>query len=167
MPAHESENVYYHFDPPDKISAAELEAILKLISAGAAVGMSWAHDNLKDAYLIGYATTSKNRIVGCMVLKHPKKIYLEKIKDHTGLDLSGFLERGYTSVVDSFRGCGIAGKLIKGLNERAKGKKIYVTIRMDNEPAVHLTKKYGMRLAGRFMNTRTGHEIGVFINQPA
>lgn len=166
IPSDKHEAIRYGFTRPEELSPGDFMAILRLIREGAAVGMSWAEGNLRDAYLIGYAKDEKNLVVGCMVLKQPKKIYLEKIKALTGLDLSGFLERGYTSIAEPFRGRGVADRLIDGLNRRSRGKKIYVTIRMDNAPALHLTEKHGMRLAGRFMNPGTGSEVGVFTNSP-
>jgi hypothetical protein len=103
--------------------------------------------------------------VGCVILKHPKESYRAKIEEATGLDLDGYLERGYTSVADSFRNRHIADTLIRGLIQRAAGRRIYVTIRLDNGPALRLTEKNGMVLAGRFIHPGTGREIGVFVNR--
>jgi hypothetical protein len=36
---------------------------------------------------------------------------------------------------------------------------------MDNAPPINLTLKNGMSLAATFINRRTGHEIGVFVNE--
>ena len=92
--------------------------------------------------------------------------YRKKIEALTGLDLAGYLERGYTAVMAEYRDLGIGGRLIKGLIERSEGKKVYVTIRMDNVPPLKMTYKEGMVLAGKLINERTGHELGVFTSQP-
>ena len=55
--------------------------------------------------------------------------------------------------------------MIRGLIERSEGHRIYVTIRLDNIPPLRMTNREGMILVGRFINPRTGHEIGVFVNQ--
>ncbi|MFC1579760.1 GNAT family N-acetyltransferase, partial [Thermodesulfobacteriota bacterium] len=82
----------------------------------------------------------------------------------TGLSLSGYLERGYTAIDPAYRKRNIADFLIKGLIERSRDKKIYTTIRMDNLPALKLTRKNMMILAATFVNQRTGNELGVFVN---
>ena len=152
-----------HFDRPRDIPPKVLEQIARLIEEGSGVGTSWVRDNLKGAFLIGYAEQG-GMIVGTSTHKYPKAAYREKIEAATGLDLSGYLERGYTAVNTSYRGSGIGGRLIRGLIERSPGQKVYVTIRMDNVPPLRMTYKEGMVLAGTFINDRTGHELGVFVN---
>jgi len=158
------EPVHFYFLAPEEMPPLHLKMVRGLISSGAAVGMSWTDENLENAFLIGYAVAGAQRVVGCMVLKRPKETYLEKLRVATGLDLSGYLERGYTSVHPAFRGRGIADRLIDGLDKRSQGLRIYVTIRLTNGPAIHLTRKHGMRLAGDYVNPRTGNLIGIFVN---
>jgi len=114
--------------------------------------------------LIGYAVL-QDRIVGAMVHKKPLEKYVKKIEEKTHLDLKGYLERGYTYVRPEFRGLGVGDRLLKGLVSGSPGKKIYVTIRMDNFPPIQLTLRNNMNLAATYVNERTGHEIGVFTNQ--
>ena len=120
-------------------------------------------ENLHNAFLIGYAT-DHGRMIGTVTHKNPKPAYRKRIEAATGLDLSGYIERGYTSVEPEYRKLGIADILIKGLIERSRGNKIYVTIRMDNIPALKLTYKNGMTLAAIFIDQKSGREIGVFTN---
>jgi len=82
------------------------------------------------------------------------------------LTLSGYLERGYTAVEPDFRNRDIADILIKGLSERLQRERIYVTISMDNTPALKLTHKNNMVLAATFIHDKTGNKIGVFVNKP-
>ncbi len=156
--------IKYFFKRPHEIPSAILDQIQDLIKKAGGVGTSYMRENLQNAFLIGYAL-HENRVVGTSTHKYPKRGYRNKIEAITGLDLSGYLERGYTAVDPEYRGERIGGRLIRGLIERSRGKKIYVTIRMDNIPPLRMTYKEGMVLAARFINNRTGHEIGVFTNQ--
>lgn len=155
--------IEYFFRKPEQIETAVLEAIYDLIKEAAGVGTSWARENLRNAFLVGYAAHGNN-IVGTSTHKFPKEAYKKKIENTTGLDLSGYLERGYTAVKEGFRDRGIGGELIKGLIERSKGRKIYVTIRMDNTFPLKMTYRERMVLSATFINDRTGHELGVFTN---
>jgi len=161
----EEDIIQYFFKKPHQINPETLDEIRNLIIKGGAVGTKFIKDNLRNAFLIGYAT-HRGRVVGSVTHKYPKKAYREKIEAATGLDLSGYLERGYTVVDPEYRDQDIGDILIKGLIERSRGKKIYVTISMDNIPPIKLTYKNEMVLAARYTNQRTGHEIGVFTNQP-
>lgn len=161
----EPSSITYHFRRPDEIPPKTLEQIRHLIEEGSGVGTSWLRENLQKAFLIGYAE-HEGMVVGTSTHKYPKEGYRKKIEAATGLDLSEYLERGYTAVKPEYRGSGIGGRLIRGLIERSAGKRVYVTIRMENVPPLKMTYKERMVLAARFMNERTGHEIGVFVNQP-
>jgi len=152
------------FNRPEDIPPETLDQIRDLIEEGSGVGTSWIRENLQDAFLIGYAEHD-GKVVGTSTHKYPKEAYRKKIEAATGLDLQGYLERGYTAVRPAYRASGIGGRLIRGLIERSEGKKIYVTIRMDNTPPLKMTYREGMILAGTFINERTGHELGVFANQ--
>ena len=157
--------VQYYFKKPDEISTQILDQIYLLIKEGGGVGSAHIKENLKNAFLIGYALDQEGLVIGTVTLKHPKEEYRKKIETVTELDLSGYLERGYTSLEPEFRNSHLADRVIKGLIERSKGQKIYVTIRMDNTFALELTYKNNMVFAAQFINERTGNKIGVFTNQ--
>jgi GNAT superfamily N-acetyltransferase len=159
------EGVTFHFEAPGDIAPATLDQVQGLILKGGAVGPSFVRENLHNAFLIGYAQDPEGHVIGTVILKHQKEHYRKRIEKATSLDLSGYLERGYTAVAPEWRGCGVAGELIRGLIERSGDQKVYVTIHLDNPPALRLTRKNGMTLAARFFNQRTGREIGVFINR--
>ncbi len=154
----------FFFNKAGDIPQEILAEIQALIASGEEVGTSWVDDNLKRAFLIGYAV-EEGRVVATMALKRPPEKYVKAIEQKTHVDLEDYLERGYSSVRPEYRGLGLGDALLKGLVDRAPGQKIYVTIRMDNLPAVKLTRKNHMRLAATFKNERTGHQIGLFINQ--
>ena len=157
--------IEYFFQKPKETDATVLEAIYRLIKEADGVGTSWAREMLSNAFLVGYAAHGKE-IIGTSTHKFPKEAYRKKIEIATGLDLSGYLERGYTAVRKDFRYRGIGGKLINGLIERSNDRKIYVTIRMDNTFPLKMTYREGMVLSATFINDRTGHELGVFTNIP-
>ncbi|MCP4576679.1 MAG: hypothetical protein GY846_10400 [Deltaproteobacteria bacterium] len=152
------------FTRPDETPGTVLDQIRDLVVSCGGVGTSWLRENLEQAFLIGYAVYD-GRVVGTSTHKYPKERYRKKIEAETGLDLSGFLERGYTAVDPEFRDLCIGGRMIQGLIERSVGRKIYVTIDMDNPWPLRMTHRVGMVLAARFINERTGHELGVFTNE--
>jgi GNAT superfamily N-acetyltransferase len=155
----------YFVKTPEEIAPDVMEMICGLIEAGGEVGRSWIRENLKAAFLIGYAM-EEGRVVGTLTHKRPKEKYLAYLKEKTGIELTGYLERGYTYLRPEYRGRGIADRILKALVERSRGMKIYVTIRTDNKKAVALSLRNGMRLVASYHNDRTGHEIGLFTNTP-
>lgn len=73
----------YHFKTPNEISSQILDQVQLLIEK---VGE------------VGYALDEEGLVVGTVTLKHPKEAYRRKIEAILRLDLSGYLERVYTSV---------------------------------------------------------------------
>ncbi|MBW2284334.1 MAG: GNAT family N-acetyltransferase [Deltaproteobacteria bacterium] len=158
------QDVAYYFHRPEDMPEDMLDGIRELVESGGEVGVSWIRQNLKKAYLVAYAV-SGGKVVGVMTHKRPLPEYVREIERKTQLNLQGYLERGYSWVRPEYRGRLVGDRMLKGLVDRSPGEKLYVTIRMDNEPAVRLTLRNRMRLAASFHNERTGHDIGVFINQ--
>jgi len=156
-------DIIYFFEKPEEIPLKTLDQIRNLIREGSGVGTSWVKENLRDAFLIGYAEHD-GKVVGTSTHKYPKEEYKNKIEAVTGLDLTGYLERGYTAVKAEYRDLGIGGRLIRGLIEKSENEKVYVTIRMDNSPPLKMTYKEGMVLVATFVNERTDHELGIFAN---
>jgi|GEM_PF-284231 len=159
------EEVRYFFQKPEEIPAGVLSKIRDLIASGGEVGLSWIDDNLKRAFLIGYAM-EQDQVVGVMVHKRPLEKYVRQIQEKTGLDLQDYLERGYSSIRPGYRNSKVGDRLLKGLVDRSPDKKIYVTIRADNTPAIRLTRRNHMHLAATYYNEDTGHEVAVFVNHP-
>ena len=157
-------NIKFFFKKPYQIPSSILDQIHRLIVKGGAVGSAYIKENLRNAHMISYAT-DRDQVIGTVTLKHPKIEYREKIEKATGLDLSDYLERGYHSVEPEYRDHQVADLLIKGLIKRSTDRNVYVTISMDNLPPLKLAEKNRMGLAAKFVNERTGNEIGVFINR--
>jgi GNAT superfamily N-acetyltransferase len=154
----------FHFRKPGDIDHNALLEIENLVRQGKAVGTRLLRDNLRNAFLVGYATEPGGKVIGTVTLKVPQETYRKKLEKATGFNLSGYLERGYTSVAPAYRGLKVGHQLIRGLVQRSKGERIYLTIRMDNTYALKLTYENKMTLASTFINERTGHEIGLFVN---
>ena len=163
LPNMRKSDIMYFFERPGEIPLKTLDQVRILIEEGSGVGTSWVRENLREAFLIGYAV-HEGVVIGTSTHKYPKEAYRKKIEAATGLDLAGYLERGYTAVSPEYRGLGIGGRLIRGLIEKSESKKVYVTIRMDNIPPLKMTYKEGMVLVATFVNERTDHELGVFAN---
>jgi GNAT superfamily N-acetyltransferase len=157
--------ISFHFEKPEEIPGKRLIRIEHLIAEYGAVGRAFIRENLRNAFLISYAMDPEENVIGTVVLKRQKDRYRRQIEAAAGIDLSGYLERGYTSVHPAWRGFGVAGKLIQGLIERSGDQRVYVTIDLENAPALVLTRKNKMVLAGTFFNPRTGRKIGVFVNK--
>lgn len=158
--------IKYFFKKPHLIPPETFNQIKNLIIKEGGVGKVYIDDNLRDAYLVGYACDG-DRVIGTVTHKIQKEDYRKKLEAATGLDLSGYIERGYTAVEPQYRKLDIADALIKGLIERSKRKKIYVTIRLDNVPPLKLAYKNGMAMVAKYVHHKTGNELGLFINQRA
>ena len=87
------QNIEFYFVQPDELPVGFLDEICRMVEAGGSVGTKWLRHNLKRAFLIGYVL-AKGIIVGNSCLKRPRPEYIEAVKRQSGLDLSGYLERG-------------------------------------------------------------------------
>jgi len=121
----------YRFLPPAELLSAEMDEVCRMVLAAGSVKERWVRHNLERAFLIGIVT-ERGVIVANSSLKHPRQEYIDQVGRQTGIDLSGFLERGYTSVRPEYRGLGIGTRLLAGLTDRAQGKKIFSVIGEDN-----------------------------------
>lgn len=157
-------NLTYYFKRGEEIDDTLIERLKELIGRGGEVGGSWIKENLQNALLVAYVE-EEGKIVATMSHKRPKEKYLKYLRQKTGLDLSGYIERGYSYVRPEYRGLGIGDKMLKGLVERTPHSPIYVTIRLDNISALRLTEKNAMKMVATFTNERTDHLIGIFVNE--
>ena len=125
------DDLRYRFVPPDALAAEEMDEVCQMVIAGGSVGARWVRRNLQQAYLIG-VVTDRGVVVANSSLKHPRREYIEKVSRAAGVDLTGFLERGYTSVRPEYRGLGIGTRLLEGLTRRAADCRIFSIIGEDN-----------------------------------
>lgn len=154
-----------HFLPPGQIEPAILEAIEALVVDGGAVGPQWVGYHLRRAHLISYALDGQT-VAGSVTLKNPRPEYLARLRQRCGLDLRGYLERGYTSVRPAYRGQGLATRLVRGLVERAQGWPIYTVIALDNSRALGVTSHAGTRKVASFHSEIVNKTIGIWLQGP-
>jgi len=156
------ENMVYHFVKPRDVPPGYLDEICRMIKAGGSVGTKWVRYNLERAFLIGYVL-ERGVIVGNSSLKHPRTEYVEAVNRQSGLDLSQYLERGYTSVRPEYRGMGIGTKLLEGLTERIGNRKLFSIIGADNVATQKIALRNKTRRVTSFYSKRLKKEVGVWI----
>lgn len=155
-------NIDYYFVKPRDLPEGYLDEICLMIEAGGSVDTALVRYNLERAFLIGYAM-EHDVIVGNSSLKRPRTEYVEAVNRQAGLDLSNYLERGYTSVRPEYRGMGIGAKLLEGLTEKVGDMKLFSIISSDNVAAQKMALKNQTRLVATFYSKKLGKEVGVWM----
>ena len=156
------ETVTYHFCPPHELSQDLLDNICAMVAAGGTVAATHVRSNLERAYLVGYVMEN-GVLVGNSSLKHPRPQYIENVRRQSGLDLTGFVERGYTSVRPEYRGLGIGTRLLEGLTERAGKRKIFSVIAEDNEATKIIARRNRTRQVARYYSEKAGKPVGIWM----
>jgi GNAT superfamily N-acetyltransferase len=156
------ESMGYHFVKPRDLPPGYLDEICRMIEAVGSVGTKWIRYNLERAFLIGYVL-ERGVIVGNSSLKHPRAEYVEAVNRQSGLDLSKYLERGYTSVRPEYRGMGIGTKLLEGLTERIGNRKLFSIIGEDNVATQKIALRNKTRRVASFFSKRLKKTVGVWI----
>jgi GNAT superfamily N-acetyltransferase len=144
----------YRFVPPAELTPEEMDEVCSMVIAGGSVAPKWVRHNLERSFLIGLVT-ERGVIAANSSLKHPRREYIETVSRAAGIDLSGFLERGYTSVRPEYRGLGIGTRLLEGLTARARDYKIFSIIGEDNLA----TQKIAIRNRTRKVATFYSHAL--------
>jgi GNAT superfamily N-acetyltransferase len=156
------QNITYHFVAPKELPPGYMDEICRMVEAGGSVGTKWVRYNLERAFLIGYVI-EEGVIVGNSSLKYPRSEYIEAVNKQSGLDLTDYLERGYTSVRPEYRGMGIGTKLLEGLTARVGKKKVYSIISSDNIATQKIALRNKTKQVATFYSKSLGKEIGVWI----
>jgi GNAT superfamily N-acetyltransferase len=152
----------YHFVRPEELPPGYLEELCRMVEAGGSVAPQWVRHNLERAFLIGYVM-EQGVIVGNSSLKHPRTEYVERVNRLAGLDISEYLERGYTSVRPEYRGLGIGTKLLEGLTARVGKKKLFSIITADNLATQRIALRNKTKQVASFYSERLGKEVGVWV----
>ena len=150
------------FVPPDQLPKSLFEKVCSLVEAGGGVSIKMVRYNLARAFLIACAE-KEGLLVGTSSLKHPRPEYVERIRDKLGLDIQGFLERGYTSILPEYRGLGIGTCLLGGLTSRAKGYGIYSLIREDDRETQTIALRNHTVKVATFYSELTGKDLGLWM----
>jgi GNAT superfamily N-acetyltransferase len=152
----------YHFMPPDRLPKGYLDEICAMVAAGGTVADTHVRFNLERAHLIGYVQ-EKGIIVGNSSLKNPRPEYIDTVRRLSGLNLSGYLERGYTSVRPEYRGLGIGTKLLEGLTQRAGDRRIFSVIAEDNTATQVIAIRNHTRKVATYFSEKTGKAVGIWM----
>jgi GNAT superfamily N-acetyltransferase len=156
------ESLTYHFSPPDRLPAGYLDEICAMVAAGGTVATTHVRSNLERAFLIGYVLED-GVIVGNSSLKNPRTVYIDNVRRQSGLDLTGFVERGYTSVRPEYRGLGIGTRLLSGLTARAGDRKIFSVIAEDNHATKIIARRNRTRQVAAYYSEKAGKRVGIWM----
>ena len=156
------ESLQYHYSHPADLPVGFFEEICRMVESGGSVDMQKVRTNLERAFLIGYALEF-GLIVGNSSLKEPRPEYIQSLNQNTGLDFTGFLERGYTSVRPEYRGMGIGTKLLEGLTNRTQGRQLYSVIAEDNLATQKIAIRNKTRKLTTFFSEKAGKQVGVWV----
>jgi len=156
------EAMTYRFCPPDQLPDGCLDDICAMVAAGGTVAATHVRSNLERAYLIGYVLEN-GIVVANSSLKNPRPQYIDSVRQRAGLDLTGFVERGYTSVRPEYRGLGIGTRLLEGLTARAGGRKIFSVIAEDNEATKIIARRNRTRRVAGYTSEKAGKPVGIWM----
>ncbi len=149
---------------PANMSPEELAVVHALVAAGGAVGGSLLAAGLARAYLVA-TCREEGALVGASALKRPREAYLVRLLAKTGLDLTGFVERGYTSVRPEYRGLGIGTRLLEleTAGARREGVPVYSIISRDNPGAEEMARRNRTSRVASFYSEIKGKELGLWM----
>lgn len=156
----------FHYETPREMTPERLGQVRDLVADCGGVPTMRLTENLANAFLVSYALDG-DEVVGSVTLKRPRPQFLEGLRLKTGLDLAGWLERGYTAVAPPFRGGGLAKYLVRELTRRAEGMPVYVIIAADNDAAQGVSRANRMRPVARYFSQRLGKYLDVWIGLDA
>ncbi len=156
------EHLEYHFVPPDRLPDGYLDEICAMVAAGGTVAATHVRANLRRAYLIGYVV-EKGLIVANSSLKNPRPEYIDTVRSQSGLDLGGYVERGYTSVRPEYRGLGIGTRLLEGLTRRAGDRNIFSVIAEDNAATQTIAIRNRTRKVATYYSRKAGKPVGIWM----
>ena len=152
----------YRFVPPDRLPDGRLDEICAMVAAGGSVAATHVRGNVERAFLIGYVA-ERGRIVANSSLKHPRVAYIEAVRQKSGLDLTGYVERGYTSVRPEYRGLGIGTRLLEGLTARAGQRKIFSVIGEENVATQIIARRNRSKKVATYFSDKAGKSVGIWM----
>lgn len=158
------ENLRYVFAEPKDMSPEILEEIAQLVLAAGKVKPQWLRYNQKNAYLVAYAS-EEGVIVGTDTLKRLRPEYIEHIKEQSGLDLTGYSERGYVSIRPEYRGTGMGNALVQGLIARCGGRKMVIITGADNLAGQNLLARNNTRRVRTYFSQRLDKPMQIWMPQ--
>ncbi|MDA3917866.1 MAG: hypothetical protein PF690_12970 [Deltaproteobacteria bacterium] len=155
-------DITFYYKKPYDLPGGYLDEICKLVEAGGSVKTQFVRYNLERAYLIAYAMENEF-IIGNSSLKHPRKEFIERIKNITGFDFSNFIERGYTSVRPEYRAMGVGTRLLEGLTKRAGNYKIFSIISEDNKATQKIAIRNNTKKIAVYFSENSSKKMGLWM----
>ena len=156
------ENLDYRFVRPAQLPEGYLNIICEMIAAGGSVAATHVRANLQRAFLIGYVEDN-GVLVANSSLKNPRAAYIENVRRQSGLDLNGYVERGYTSVRPEYRGMGIGTRLLEGLTRRAGQRKVFSVISEENTATQTIARRNRTRKVATYYSQKAGKPVGIWM----
>ncbi len=155
-------DIGFYFVSPGDLPPGYLDQVCAMVIAGGSVDSTHVRSNLENAFLIGYALENK-KMVGCSCLKHPRKALIHRLKKAAGLDFSGCVERGYTSVRPEYRSLGVGRRLLEGLTARAGKYKVFAIIDEDNLATRKIARWNHTRKITTYFSEKTNKQMGIWM----
>ncbi len=152
---------FQYLSPPD-IKDKTLEEICRMVGAGGSVDLTHVRANLERAHCIAVAVEN-GIIVGNSSLKHPRRAFVDYLLDITGLDFTGFVERGYTSVRPEYRAFGVGRRLLEGLTARAGRYRVFSLIDEDNRATQKIALRNQTEKLLVYNSPRSGKAMGLWM----
>ncbi len=154
--------IMYRFVPPSDLPTGYLDQIHAMVLAGGSVNPTHVRSNLENAFLIGYAMEN-GKIVGCSCLKNPRNELIQRLKKATGMDFSGCVERGYTSVRPEYRSLGVGRRLLQGLTARAGERLVFAIIDEGNTATQKIARWNDTRKIATYFSEKTNKPMGIWM----
>ncbi len=154
--------IKFYYQSPRDLPQGILDEICKMVAAGGSVDTTHVRSNLERAYLIGYAMEN-GVLVGNSSLKHPRKEFILRINQITGLDFTDFVERGYTSVRPEYRAMGVGAQLLAGLTQRAGAHKVFSIISEENLATQKIAVRNRTRKIFTYFSEKMNKQMGVWM----
>lgn len=155
-------DISFHFKAPADLPYGFLDDICRMVDAGGSVDITHVRANLEKAYLIGYAMEN-GVIVGNSSLKHPREAFIRRLRLGTGLDFSGCVERGYTSVRPEYRSLGVGRRLLEGLTARAGAYKVFSIIDEKNLATQKIAIRNNTRKILTYYSENLSKDMGIWM----
>jgi GNAT superfamily N-acetyltransferase len=158
----EISGLIYHYLPPEEIPPEVMDRIEALIMSAGKVKPTWLRHNLERAHGIVYVTDG-DKVIASEALKRPRPEYLAYVIEKTGLDLNGYLERGYVALDPAYRKKNIGTQMTGGLLKRWGHLPSFLTIATDNLPPQAMTAKHGNVQVATYYSTALGKDVGLWL----
>lgn len=156
------DDIDYQFVSPPDLAPGYLDTVCDMVLAGGSVDPAHVRSNLEKAYLIAYAMEN-SKIVGCSCLKHPRSALIQRLKKASGLDFSGCVERGYTSVRPEYRSLGVGRRLLEGLTARAGKYKVFAIIDEANLATQKIAQWNNTQKVTTYFSEKTNKQMGIWM----